>query len=548
MLIEENPPADPNENTLEMSPVETDPNTNLQPVVLTAVNAAETESLQEVPASDNVLLFGEIELPPLQEPNEPEPIFLQSPAGSSGPQRGELDNFAEWSRRIAMLSESGSEPNVIEINSDITTNQIWDANNVYYITDANGVDVQALLIIEPGTTVIFGYQCGLFVNNGGALIAKGTPDKPIIFTPDYMYYDYPDYIGYYWQVLAYEGPYYYSSLFIEDTASPATTIRYCMIEGAIGGIVTSNIRLANPIENNYLFGNIYGIYELGPALTDIRNNLCFYNDEAGIEAYLAPDPNDVPDTDYPFTIEQNTCDSYQYCGITVHGVAEPNKVPTVHLLNNIVSSSYWYGLNLVDGYMQMLVVNTGYYDNGQNKNWEFDEYNPVIAQSNPYYPYIGEKPYWHHHLAEGSGFIDAGSQYIEQTELIGTTTNFDGLPDKDIVDLGFHHTDWDFVGGEGIAGTDIDDLITLSNYWLTYTPYDPNSPNYQDPNIVDPNTISYGGDWNDDGFVDLADFAILAGMWQAAPVEPNIIPVISGDPSNFRRRLQPGCAKCFCRC
>jgi hypothetical protein len=493
--------------------------------------------------SAEVLQFGQIKLPPLQEPNEPTPVLMQCPLGSGGPLRGESDSFDGWPEELSRgMDELDSEPSIIEINSDITTNQVWDANNVYYITDANGVDVQALLVIEPGTTVIFGNGCGLFVNNGGTLISKGTPDKPIIFTPDWVYYDYPDNIGYYWQVLYYYGPQYFCPIYIESTASPATTITYSMIEGAVSGIVTENIRLVEPIENNYLFGNSLGIFEFGPKLTDIRNNLCFYNDEAGIEAYLSPDPNDVPDTENPFTIEQNTCDGSQYafCGITLHGVEDANEAPTVYLLNNVVSSSYWYGLNLVDGYMQMVVVNTGYYENGQNKNWEFDEYNPIIAEELPYVPEFGEKPYQNHYLVDGSAFIDAGSQYIEQTQLIGTTTNFDGLPDKDIVDLGFHHMDWDYTGSEEIAGTDIDDLIEISDYWLCHGPYDPNSPTY-DPNIFDPNSPSYisdpnlitfGGDWNGDRYVDLADFAMIAQTWNAAPVVPDLVPVINGDPNN----------------
>ncbi|MCE5186299.1 MAG: hypothetical protein LLF76_09265 [Planctomycetaceae bacterium] len=498
--------------------------------------------------SDEAISFGEMVLPPLIERNEPTPVIAQCPPSSSSPPRDELDSFAGWPQQ-AMLEMLDLEPTVIEINSDITTNQVWDANNVYYITDVNGIDVQALLIIEPGTTVIFGYRCGLYVNNGGTLISKGTPDKPIIFTPDWLYYDYPDYIGYYWQVLPYDGPYYYSPLYIEETASPATTIRYNMIEGAVWGILTDDIRLDNPIENNYLFGNIWGVYEFGPRLTDIRNNLCFFNDEAGIEAYLSPDPNDVPDTENILTIEHNTCDGseYTFCGITVRGVADPNQAPTVHLLNNIVSGSYpdtgCYGLNLRDGAMYALVANTGYYDNLYDRNWEFDEYNAVYAETYPYYPYIGDKPYQHHYLIDGSAFIDAGSQYIEQTQIIGMTTNFNSLPDAGVIDIGFHHMDWDYVGGEGVAGTDIDDLIEISEYWLEYSPFDPNSPGYIDPNLyifdpnhpelwIDPNFVSFGGDWNDDGFVDLADFAILAGMWQAAPALPDIVPVINGNPNS----------------
>lgn len=48
----------------------------------------------------------------------------------------------------------------IEITSDITTNQIWTADNTYHI--ANDINVQALLVIEPGTVskVCAGYDTG----------------------------------------------------------------------------------------------------------------------------------------------------------------------------------------------------------------------------------------------------------------------------------------------------------------------------------------------------------------------------------------------------
>ncbi len=176
---------------------------------------------------------------------------------------------------------------IIEINSDITTNQLWTANNIYYVTDC--VNIQALLVIEPGTMVIFdydSYDCGLFVNNGGTLISKGTPDKPIIYTCDFMYY-YPEDIGYYWCWIRDGcGPYYFSPIYIEETASPATTVTYNFIEGAFVGIATKNISLDHPIENNYLFGNLFGIGEYGPRHTDIKNNLCFCNYYSGIEVLL----------------------------------------------------------------------------------------------------------------------------------------------------------------------------------------------------------------------------------------------------------------------
>jgi len=275
--------------------------------------------------STEVLLFGEMVLPPLKEPNVPTLVLIQCPLGSGGPTRGESDSLPEWSQQFEMLSMLDSEPTVIEIDSDITTNQVWDANNVYYVTEPNGINVQAMLVIEPGTTVIFGYGCGLFVNSGGVLISSGTPDKPIIFTPDWVYYDYPVSIGYYWQVFPSYGPQYFCPIYMESTASPASVVRYCMIEGAVVGIVTENIRLDNPIENNYLLGNVWGIYGFGPLLPDVSNNLCFYQDQAAIEIELCPDPNGLADLDQEAIIEHNTCDGsgYTYCGITVHGVADP---------------------------------------------------------------------------------------------------------------------------------------------------------------------------------------------------------------------------------
>ena len=525
-------------------------------VYIDAENSFPFSFSESFTCSTEAIVVGTLTLPPVVEPNEPEPVFLQSPDNASGQQRIELDSLAQWPQQVTMFQMLDSEPTVYVIDSDITENQVWDANDIYYIVgDPNNsyiVDVNSLLVIEPGTTVIMGHQSGLHVSNGGTLIAKGTPDKPIIFTPDWVFFDYPDYVGYYWQVYNSYGSYYHS-IYIEDTASPLTIVKYCMIEGAFKGIITDNVRLDNAIENNYLFGNMWGIYEFGPLLTDVCNNLCFYQDQAAIEIELCPDPNNgFADLDHAAKIEHNTCDGsdYTYCGITVHGVADPNTsgVPTIYLTNNIVTSNYNYGMNLVGGAMYAMVVSTGYFGNYYDKNWEFDEYNPVTTETNPYYPYILDRPYKHHYLIGDAAFVDAGLQYIERGNLIGTKTNADNIPDKDVIDLGFHHSMWEYVGGEGIAGTDIDDLIEISDYWLEYSPFEPNSPGYIDPNLyiydpnnpeqwIDPNTVTYGGDWNDDGAVDLRDFSIIAGMWQAAPETPVLVPVISTGISDGWIRL-----------
>lgn len=317
--------------------------------------------------STESLLFGELTLPPMQEPNEPTAVLIQCPPGTGGLRGWDQSLFSGAPERFEMASWY-SDPNVIEISSDITTNQIWTSDKIYRIT-GRPVQVQALLIIEPGTMIIFDAMRSLVVNNGGTLISRGTPDKPIIYTCDYIYFDYPDYIGCYWQIMPYYGPDYWFAIYVDETASPATTVTYSFIEGAIVGIYTKNIRLDNPIENNYLFGNHVGIFESGPHLTDIRNNLCFYSDDSGIQVYLADPNSGVSDADTLLTIEQNTCDAWQDYGISIVGVSDVNEIPTVHLINNIVSESAVCGLELWGGPMWGLVINTGYYSNGANKNW-----------------------------------------------------------------------------------------------------------------------------------------------------------------------------------
>ena len=73
----------------------------------------------------------------------------------------------------------------------------------------------------------------------------------------------------------------------------------------------------------------------------------------------------------------------------------------------------------------------------------------------------------------------------------------------------------------------------MAKHWMSWTPYEPNSPGYIDPNspTYDPNDISFGGDWNEDGYVDFNDFALMAGIWRKGFSQPNLAPVIEGDTS-----------------
>ncbi len=474
--------------------------------------------------STDVLVFGQPDPNEPNEPNEPnvpphywqkyfgklpQLIHYSHPEPNIPPKAHQQEQFQFEEDSIGNGMQLDEEQNVIYVDSDITTNQIWTANNVYYVTAP--IQVQSLLVIEPGTMVIFGTgyfenNCAIHVNNGGTLISKGTPDNPITYTCDVLYYYYPEDIGYYWLYLDYyEDWYYYCPIYIEKTASPSTTITYNFIEGAYYGIMTDNIKLEHPIENNKLFGNWYGIYENGTRHTDITNNLCFYSYESGIEVYLA-DTNSVGDGDSIINIVNNTCDDYQYIGIAVHGVEDENNAGAVILANNIVSQSGIYGLCL-DGAMYSIITNMGYYGNARNKDdeeVEIEEDNPVQATTYPF-----DESGWH--LVEGCPFINAGLQYAEETSLIGTTTNLDGIPDSNKIDIGYHYPNWDYAQNYEIAYWDFDesgtigfgDLAVIADYWLEYF-----------------------------NFYDFADFA---RQWQRSIEEPNpdVTLNFDQDPNNL---------------
>jgi Secretion system C-terminal sorting domain len=68
------------------------------------------------------------------------------------------------------------------VNKNITTNTTWTANNIYQIE--NGfiyVTDNAILTIEAGT-IIKGKESALVITRGAKIIAKGTAQKPIVFT------------------------------------------------------------------------------------------------------------------------------------------------------------------------------------------------------------------------------------------------------------------------------------------------------------------------------------------------------------------------------
>jgi len=187
----------------------------------------------------------------------------------------------------------------IEINSNITTNQIWTANNTYHIV--NNISVQALLVIEPGTVVEFAPDTTMAINNGGVLISAGMPDNLITYTsdsPDPWYGDYN------------------CPILIEETASASTKVTYSYIEYAFYGIEIVNKRLDSSIENNYFYQNALGIVEYGTEHTDIINNLFYSTYYYAIDVNLAS-VTSQGDADSQILIQNNTCHYYQDIGILV---------------------------------------------------------------------------------------------------------------------------------------------------------------------------------------------------------------------------------------
>jgi plastocyanin len=76
--------------------------------------------------------------------------------------------------------------NVVQVCGTINQNTVWQTGMVYVVTCDTTVASGITLTIEPGTTVKFGYHCGLTMN--GTLLANGTGLAPSYsqLTPIYL--------------------------------------------------------------------------------------------------------------------------------------------------------------------------------------------------------------------------------------------------------------------------------------------------------------------------------------------------------------------------
>lgn len=70
--------------------------------------------------------------------------------------------------------------NMVKISGLITEDRTLTADYVYYVTEDIGVNEGVTLTIEPGTRMEFSY--GKKLVSFGKLVAKGSPEKPIVFT------------------------------------------------------------------------------------------------------------------------------------------------------------------------------------------------------------------------------------------------------------------------------------------------------------------------------------------------------------------------------
>ncbi len=77
--------------------------------------------------------------------------------------------------------------NAVLISANLSTDQTWSADSVYYLTTRVAVETGATLTIEPGTVIKGedGYAANataLIIARGATIKAEGTATKPIIFT------------------------------------------------------------------------------------------------------------------------------------------------------------------------------------------------------------------------------------------------------------------------------------------------------------------------------------------------------------------------------
>ena len=199
--------------------------------------------------------------------------------------------------------------------------------------------------------------------------------------------------------------------------------------------------------------------------------------------------------------------------------------PTFISKNDIFTTSYACALVCSNGYMMIGVYHPGFGGNSLNYNFELNMINPVYVID---YPYQSVLDGYRYVFLDPCGlFVNAGMGMASDL-FSGWTTRLSGEPDNGAVDLGVHFnvsyasrndiecriTD---INGDEI--TDSCDLLEFSNCWLFIT--DPNA--YGDPNDFDPCSSCLKSDFNDDGIINLEDFARMSNDWLKEGIETGLI-------------------------
>ena len=95
------------------------------------------------------------------------------------------------SKNLKIIATCDESDKLFEFSFEVKINNMWTikglltedrtltADHVYYVSNSLGINEGVTLTIEPGTRIEFAEDAGLY--SFGKLIAKGTPNKPIIF-------------------------------------------------------------------------------------------------------------------------------------------------------------------------------------------------------------------------------------------------------------------------------------------------------------------------------------------------------------------------------
>ena len=116
----------------------------------------------------------------LSDASAEQPTFTPDEAGDYTATLEVSDGDATDTDDATVTAETQS--NVVEIDSDITSDETWTSDNIYLVTTTVAVDNSSTLTIEPGTEVRFENDVAFHVESGASLVADGTSDDPISMT------------------------------------------------------------------------------------------------------------------------------------------------------------------------------------------------------------------------------------------------------------------------------------------------------------------------------------------------------------------------------